>query len=242
VASGDGTLSVSIWRGDGAGGAYRTYEAPAHESQTVLDVVAWVQQNVDPTLAYRYACRVGMCGSCAMTVNGVPRWTCRTHVAKVARDGALEVGPLRNLPVIRDLATDMDPFFGKWVRAGGSHEGSADRADPIAPVAPDSRARREADAGVECINCGVCYAACDTVAGNPDYLGPAALLRAWTVYNDAREADRDRILRAVSGAGGCHNCHSQGSCVRFCPNGLDPLRGILGLKRATARAALKGTL
>jgi fumarate reductase iron-sulfur subunit len=241
VASGK-TLGVSIWRGDAQGGGFTRYEAPAHESQTVLDVVAWVQQNLDPTLAYRYACRVGMCGSCAMTVNGVPRWTCRTHVSRVAEGGEIEVAPLRNLPVIRDLATDMDPFFEKWVKAGGAHEGTRGRHDPIAEIDPAGAERREADAGIECINCAVCYAACDTVAGNPDYLGPAPLLRAWTLYNDAKEADRNRILRAVSGRGGCHNCHRQGSCTQHCPNGLDPLRGILGLKRATTRAALKGEL
>jgi fumarate reductase iron-sulfur subunit len=235
-------LTVSIWRGDAEAGAFETFEAPAFENQTVLDVVAWVQQNAEPALAYRYACRVGMCGSCAMMVNGAPRWTCRTHVSTVVEDGALEIAPLRNFPVIRDLAVDMAPFFEKWTRAGGAHEGAADRFDPVASVAPSSAARVEADSGIECINCGVCYASCDTVAGSPDYLGPAALLRAWTIHNDSRQADPMRALRAVSGAGGCHNCHSQGGCTRHCPNGLDPLRGILGLKRATARAALKGAL
>jgi fumarate reductase iron-sulfur subunit len=75
---------VRVWRGDAYGGAYQAFEVPRRESQTVLDVVTWIQRNLDPTLAYRYACRVGMCGSCAMTVNGAPRWTCRTHVDKVA--------------------------------------------------------------------------------------------------------------------------------------------------------------
>ena len=73
--------------------------------------------SADPTLSYRFACRVGMCGSCAMMVNGAPRWTCRTHVQKVAKDNRLEIAPLRNLPVIKDLAVDMDPFFDKWVAA-----------------------------------------------------------------------------------------------------------------------------
>jgi fumarate reductase iron-sulfur subunit len=100
------TLRVKVWRG-GAAGEFREYEVPRRASQTVLDVVTHIQRVLDPTLAYRYACRVGMCGSCAMTVNGAPRWTCRTHVDKVARDGALTIAPLRNLPVIRDLVADM---------------------------------------------------------------------------------------------------------------------------------------
>ena len=75
------SMTVSIWREDGDDGRFEKYEVPARENQTVLDVVAYVQQHIDPTLSYRFACRVGMCGSCAMMVNGSPRWTCRTHVS-----------------------------------------------------------------------------------------------------------------------------------------------------------------
>src|SRR5580692_2252880 len=93
-------LSVSLWRG-AAAGRYETYCVPRRESQTVLDVVTFVQRHIDPSLSYRFACRVGVCGSCAMTVNGRPRWTCRTHVSRVAGGGGrLEIGPLENLPVI----------------------------------------------------------------------------------------------------------------------------------------------
>jgi fumarate reductase iron-sulfur subunit len=228
-------LKVSIWRGDGLGGAYEDYAVPAYESQTVLDVVSWVQQNADPTLSYRFACRVGMCGSCAMMVNGVPRWTCRTHISKVLKDNAVSIEPLRNMPVIKDLATDMDGFFDKWVSAEGVHHGARSRDEPIAPVDEKSDARQQANAGIECINCAVCYAACDTVAGNAAYLGPAALQRAWTLLNDAKDDARDEILDAVSGKGGCHNCHSMGSCTQLCPNELDPMSAIAGLKRETVK-------
>jgi fumarate reductase iron-sulfur subunit len=228
-------MAVTIDRG-GSGARYsEEFLVPAYRNQTVLDVVSWIQQNDDPTLTYRFACRVGMCGSCAMMVNGVPRWTCRTHVNKVLDNGRLEIAPLRNLPVIKDLAVDMDPFFDKWVAAEGRHHPSRDRHTPVAEVDPAGADRKAADAGIECINCSVCYAACDTVAGNADYLGPAALQRAWTLLNDAKDADRDGILAAVSGTGGCHNCHSMGSCTVYCPNALDPMSAIAGLKRETAR-------
>ena len=82
-------LTVSLWRG-AQQGRYETYKVPWRENQTVLDVVTFVQRHLDPTLSYRFACRVGMCGSCAMTVNGRPRWTCRTHVSSVAKGGRLE--------------------------------------------------------------------------------------------------------------------------------------------------------
>lgn len=174
---------VSIWRG----GAYAHYDVPARESQTVLDVVTYVQRHLDPTLTYRFACRVGMCGSCAMTVNGVPRWTCRTHVSKVTGGGELRIGPLSNMPVIKDLA-------------------------------------------------------CDTVRWNADYLGPAALNRAWTLANDERDGAQAARLKAVSDHGGCHACHSHQSCEAHCPNQLNPAASIAGLKRLSVSAYLKGKL
>ena len=233
------TLDVSIWRG-GAEGRFETYAVPHRTSQTVLDVVTWVQRNLEPTLSYRFACRVGMCGSCAITVNGRPRWTCRSHVSVVAPDLRLEVAPLRNMPVIKDLTCDMTGFFEKWQRAEGRFQGSQSRHEPVERILPDAPQRRAADAGIECINCGVCTAACDVVAWNPDYLGPAALNRAWTLVNDVRHAERDDTLAAVSAAGGCHTCHTHGSCAEHCPVGINPTLAIAGLKRASLGAAQRG--
>jgi fumarate reductase iron-sulfur subunit len=233
------TLRVSVWRG-GTDGAFRVYPVPRLESQTVLDVVTYIQRRLDPGLAYRFACRVGMCGSCAMTVNGVARWTCRTHVAKVAAGDALEIAPLANLPVIRDLVTDMRTFFDKWARAKGSFVPTATRHDDFAVVAPDRPERRAADAAIECIGCGVCHASCDLVRWNPEYLGPAALNRAWTLVNDTRDGARESRLAAVAGDAGCHACHTQMGCTERCPKEISPTASIAGLKRATALAALKG--
>ncbi|MGI9399921.1 MAG: succinate dehydrogenase/fumarate reductase iron-sulfur subunit [Rhizobiaceae bacterium] len=232
-------LQVKVNRGSKTDSRFETFQVPAQENQTVLDVVSWIQQYADPTLSYRFSCRVGMCGSCAMMVNGEPRWTCRTHVKKVVEAGHLTIEPLRNLPLIKDLTVDMDPFFEKWVDAEGLHHPSKTRNDPIEKIDPEGEQRLTANAGIECINCAVCYASCDTVAGNPDYLGPAALQRAWTLYNDTKDAGKPALLDAVSRAGGCHSCHSMGSCTHYCPNELDPMRAIAGLKRATARSFFK---
>ncbi|MCP5366100.1 MAG: succinate dehydrogenase/fumarate reductase iron-sulfur subunit [Hyphomicrobiales bacterium] len=234
-------LEVAVWRG-GEDGAFQTFRVPVQGSQTVLDVVTHIQRRLDPTLTYRFACRVGMCGSCAMTVNGRSRWTCRTTVDQVAEGGRLEVAPLRNMPVVKDLCVDMAAFFDKWARAGGQFRpAAADRSD-FAAVSPASRKRRAADAGIECIGCAVCYAACDVVAANPDYLGPAALNRAWTLVNDERDGATDERLRAVAGDAGCHACHSHQSCQQHCPKHLNPTRSIAGLKRASLLAALLGRL
>jgi fumarate reductase iron-sulfur subunit len=142
---------------------------------------------------------------------------------------------LRNLPRIKDLVCDMTPFFERWQRAGGRFKGAAGRGDPIPRLDPSSAQRRAADAGIECINCAVCYSACDTVAWNPDYLGPAALNRAWTLVNDARHVEQGRILDAMGKAGGCHDCHTHGSCVEYCPVELNPTASIAGLKRRSVR-------
>jgi fumarate reductase iron-sulfur subunit len=231
--------------GNSSAGGFVRYDVPRTPSQTVLDVVTYIQRRIDPTLSYRFACRVGMCGSCAMTVNGIARWTCRTHVSTVASGkdrNALEIAPLNHLPVIKDLVTDMREFFDKWARAKGQFKGTRSRADAFAEVPPQSPERQAANAGIECIGCGVCYASCDVVAWRPAFLGPAALNRAWTLVNDVRDVDGQARIRAVAGDAGCHSCHTQGSCSERCPKKIEPTAGIAGLKRLAARAALRGEL
>jgi fumarate reductase iron-sulfur subunit len=136
----------------------------------------------------------------------------------------------------------MRPFFDKWERAGGHFQGASNKADDFALVKPDSPARQAADAGIECIGCGVCYAACDVVRWNPEYLGPAALNRAWTLITDARDVKTVDRLRAVAGDAGCHACHTHTSCTERCPKHISPTASIAGLKRAVAKAALAGEL
>ena len=235
------TFSVRIWRGD-AQGCFERYEVPRRASQTVLDVVTYVQRHIDPSLAYRYACRVGMCGSCAMTVNGRARWTCRTHVDAVAANGVLEIAPLNHLPIVRDLVVDMAPFFDKWAAAKGAFVPTATRRDDFARVEPASHARRAIDATVECIGCGVCYASCDVVGWKAAYLGPAALNRAFTLIEDVRDGARAERLRAIAGDAGCQACHTHQSCTERCPKHLAPTGAIAGLKRRVAWATVKGEL
>ena len=235
----NGQLRVRILRGQGE--RFDEFAIARRDSQTVLDVVTEIQRGQDATLAYRFACRVGMCGSCGMTVNGRPRWTCRTRVAQVAdAQGRLTLEPLRNLPVIKDLAVDMAPFFEKWRDAHGYFEPGEAPPDDFVKVPPASPARQAADEGIECINCGVCYSACDVVAWRPDYLGPAALNRAWTLVNDVRDEGQGARLAAVSGAGGCQACHTHMSCTEFCPKAIAPTYSIAGLKRAVMKRALRG--
>jgi fumarate reductase iron-sulfur subunit len=177
-----------------------------------------------------------------MTVNGRARWTCRTHVASVVTGDTLEIAPLHNLPVVKDLVTDMAPFFDKMARAKSHFKGAHKRTDDFARVSPESAARKAVDAAIECIGCGVCYSSCDVVAWNPAYLGPAALNRAWTLVNDVRDVSNAERLAAVAGDAGCHACHTHMSCSERCPKQISPTAGIAGLKRAVAAAVLNGDL
>jgi len=234
-------LRVSVWRGK-ADGEFVQYQVPRQENQTVLDLVTYIQRYLDPTVSYRFSCRVGVCGSCAMTVNGKARWTCRSHVANVAHGGHIEIRPLESLPVVKDLVVDMTTFFDKWAKAKGSFEPTRSRHDDLASITSTDRQRRQVDAGIECIGCGACYATCDVVKWKPDYLGPAALNRAWTLANDVRDGGNQQRLRAVAGDDGCLGCHSQQGCVERCPQKLNPTKAIAGLKRLTVLAAIKGDL
>jgi len=233
-------LNVEIWRGDEKG-QFQSFAIPTRPHQTVLDVVTEVQREHDATLSYRFACRVGMCGSCAMVVNGRPRWTCRTRVNAVIGGGNhLRLEPLRNFTIVKDLAVEMTQFFDKWKEAHGYFEPGPHEKSDFAVVSPQSRERQAADAGIECIGCGVCYSACDVVGWNKDYLGPAALNRAWTLMNDVRDFDQAARLDAVSGDDGCQACHTHMSCTTFCPKAIAPTYSIAGLKRAAVIGVLRG--
>ena len=233
-------LGVDIWRG-AEQGAFQAFAIPRRAHQTVLDVVSEIQREHDATLSYRFACRVGMCGSCAMVVNGRPRWTCRTRVSEVVADGGrLQLEPLRNFTVVKDLAVEMTQFFDKWKDAKGYFEPGAAPEQDFAMVPPASTERINSDAGIECIGCGVCYSACDVVAWDADYLGPAALNRAWTLVNDVRDRGQRARLDAVSGSSGCQACHTHMNCTNFCPKAIAPTYAIAGLKRAVLKRALRG--
>jgi len=175
-----------------------------------------------------------------MVVNGRPRWTCRTRVVDaVTTDGKLRLEPLRNLTVVKDLAVDMVAFFDKWMRARGFFEPGAAIPEDFAVVRPESEERRAADEGIECIGCGICYSACDVVAWDEAYLGPAALNRAWTLVNDIRDGAQGERLDAVAGDSGCHACHTHMSCTTYCPKAIAPTYSIAGLKRAVVRRAVR---
>jgi fumarate reductase iron-sulfur subunit len=210
----------------------------------VLDVVTHIQRDLDPTLAYRFACRVGMCGSCAMTVNGARAGPAARTWTRWRRTGALSIAPLRNLPVIRDLAADMREFFDKWARAKRPvHRHAAPARTIFAKVAALGRAP-QADAGIECIGCGVCYSSCDVVEVEPRLpRSGGAQPRVDAGERRARHAGRPSGCARWRATPGAIACHTHMSCTERCPKAICADAGDRGAQaRGAARAALKGEL
>jgi fumarate reductase iron-sulfur subunit len=225
------TLRVFRWSPGGDEGS-RDYRVEAGPDTTVLDALVDVQRHQDATLAFRYACRVGMCGSCAMVVNGRERWACRTRVH--ALGNRIDVAPLYHFPVLRDLVVDMTPFVDK-LRAVGAAMMPAGGAEPYARIARDAPARREIDAAIECIGCGMCVSACTMVAMNRHFPGPAALNRAFTLQVDPRDAAHERRWTVLLADDALARCHGQGNCTEVCPMGLAPTTSIIRLRQMATR-------
>ncbi len=202
----------------------------------MLDALVEVQRNQDPTLAFRYACRVGMCGSCAMVVNGRERWACRTRLASL--DDPVDVRPLYHFPVLRDLVVDMTPFVDR-IRSLGAAMTPASTKVSYATIPRDLPARREADEAIECIGCGMCVSACTMVAMNERFPGPAALNRAFTLVLDERDTGREARWRVLLAADALSRCHGQGNCTEVCPMGLAPTHSIIRLRQMASRRLLR---
>jgi fumarate reductase iron-sulfur subunit len=225
------TLRVFRWS-PGERERSQAYEIPAGPDTTVLDALVEIQRGQDPTLAFRYACRVGMCGSCAMVVNGRERWACRTRLASL--DTAIDVRPLYHFPVLRDLVVDMTPFFDRLRGVGAALE-PAPAAPAYAEISRDAVARREIDAAIECIGCGMCVSACTIAARHPRFPGPAALNRAFTLQLDSRDAEREARWQVLLSDDALWRCHGQGNCTEVCPMGLAPTTSIIRLRQMAAR-------
>ena len=195
-----------------------------------------IQRGSDPTLAFRYACRVGMCGSCAVGVNGRERWACRTRLTTLGR-GPITLRPLYHFPLLRDLVVDMAPFSAKLAAAAAVFT-PAGEAPAYARLPGDSAERRAIDAAIECIGCGMCLSACTMVAHDRRFLGPAALNRAFTLQRDSRDDASDTRWLALLSEDGLFRCHGQANCTEVCPMALSPTDSIIrlramGLRRAT---------
>lgn len=214
---------------------YELYRVEVGERASVLDALFAVQRDGAPDLAFRFSCRVGMCGSCALVVNGRERLACSTNV--VPFGPTVRVEPLRNLPIIRDLVVDLTPFFDAYERVH-PYFIPRDDLDDIYPIPHKAAEWRAMDHQPQCIDCGACWSSCSLVTLNPRYLGPMALHRALQLIADPRDAARVERLQIVASEAGAFCCHTLGNCREVCPRGISPTASIARLKRMTLKKLL----
>ncbi len=219
------SYQVQIRRSSPGHSYVRSYHVTSAERMTVLDALFRIQAEQDSSLAFRCACRVGMCGTCAMSINRVPRLACKTRISALDSP-VVTLAPLPNFPVIHDLVVSLEPFFEQWKRIRPALRGSP--SDTLAIILPDPDISRKRD----CITCGICYAACGVKASHADYLGPAAINRAFLRVHDPRDSARQQRLKILNDEwSGVWRCHTQFNCTALCPKKIDLTETIGRFKR-----------
>lgn len=210
----------------------RTYTVPVREGMTVLDGLHYIKDNLDPTLAWRYSCRMGICGSCGMLLNGRPSLACNTQILHIA-DVSLSVAPLPNFEIIRDLVPDLWTMFDKHraVKPFVVRQDETEINDPSGEFCQSPEQLESYLQFTYCIKCGCCMAACPTLATDARYVGPMPLTAAQRYNADTRDEGRRDRSAVTGGSTGVFRCHYAGECSRVCPKGVDPARALQLLKR-----------
>jgi succinate dehydrogenase/fumarate reductase iron-sulfur protein len=195
---------------------------------TVLDALFKIQQTQDKTLSFRYSCRLAMCGSCALVIDGREGLACKTQV-KTLGAGPVSLKPLSHLPVIKDLTVDLKSLIHRLRKLEPYFIPKSASPEP-ARIKPTSRERQTIGLNTECIACGSCVSACTMMHWNSEYIGPMGLNRAFCLIADSRDLTGDR-LEKIADENGIYRCHMEFNCTDVCPKHISPTRGIQHLKR-----------
>jgi succinate dehydrogenase/fumarate reductase iron-sulfur protein len=228
------TYSIRITRSapQGISTGVHSFDVPLEDRMTVLDALFRIQRLQDSSLSFRCACRVGMCGTCAISINGVPGLACKTRVQSLDTP-AIHLSPLPNLPVIKDLVVSLEPFFDHWKRIKPAFRPANPDSQELARIPESSPYARETPSKRDCITCGSCFAACGVKSTSGEYLGPAAINRAFLRLMDPRDvAVKERLEPLNAERAGVWRCHTQFNCTAVCPKGITLTDTIAALKRA----------
>ena len=197
--------------------------------QMVLDALILIKDQIDTTLTFRRSCGEGVCGSCAMNIEGQNTLACQKNIKEIKGD--INIFPLTHLPVIKDLVVDLShafkqlEFIEPWLK---TNLGEPTKNEQIQSL----NERSKIDGLWECILCFCCTTSCVSYWWNGEkYLGPAALLQASRWVNDSRDQERKKRLKYIEENSNIHNCHSIMNCVNSCPKGLNPAKAIADLKK-----------
>jgi fumarate reductase iron-sulfur subunit len=221
---------------------FQAYDVPFKKEWVVLDALNYIKDEVDETLSFRWSCRMGVCGSCGMMVNGVPKLTCATFLTEY-HPGQIRVEPLAGFPVERDLVSVIDDFMEKltavqpWlIRKNGDQE-QLEKEYLQTPAELASYKQYSM-----CINCLLCYAACPVYHQDPSFIGPAAIALAQRYNLDSRDqGERQRSPVLVSHEG-VWECTFIGECSTVCPKDVDPAGAIQRAKVAGTTAYFQDLL
>lgn len=211
---------------------YQDFTVPVPHGMVVLDGLWYVKEKLDPSLAWRSSCRMGVCGSCGMMINGRPMLACNTQILDVATD-VLVIAPLPNFDIIRDLAPDLSPMLEQHA-AMRPYLSRPDIAADSDPHDQHWQSMEDLERYLQfsyCIKCGICMAACPVVATDPTYSGPQPLAQAYRYMIDSRNGDFEERKELYDTGIGPWRCHYAGECSAACPKGVDPARAIQLMKR-----------
>jgi succinate dehydrogenase/fumarate reductase iron-sulfur protein len=211
---------------------FDTFKVEIAGSMSVLEALFYILENLDGTLSFRYSCRGAVCGSCAMYINGRNRLACQTLI-KTLRTRVITVSPLPHQPIIKDLVVEMDRFFEKYERIKPYLTNNS--APPLKERLQSIKQRARIDEMINCILCGACYSACSLAATDAEFLGPAALTKAYRFLADSRDSAQKERLAEVKGEHGAYRCHTLFNCGEVCPKKIVPTYSIQKLKGAALR-------
>jgi len=236
------TLEVARYRPENESAiSFQQYEVPCHKEWVVLDGLNYVKDQLDGTLTYRWSCRMGVCGSCGMNVNGEPKLTCATFLADYA-PGPVRVEPMTNFPVIRDLVVEIGDFMRKLTEVKPWIVRKEEKPLSEGEYRQTPQELEEYKQFSMCINCLLCYAACPVYGLEPDFIGPAAIALAQRYNLDGRDEGASERLEILSQHEGIWGCTFVGECTKVCPKDVDPAGAIQRYKLSASLASLKRLL
>ncbi len=219
----------------------QTFEVPYHEATSLLEALFYIKDNLEPSLSFRWSCRMAICGSCGMMVNGVPHLACKTFLRDYEGQD-MRIDPLDNFPIERDLVVDLSDLIEKIELIKPYIIPSAkDAKMPLNKNFKQSPMQMEAYLQfAQCINCGCCYAACPQYKLNPEFIGPAALTLLYRYNTDNRDSGTKERLPFLSSENGVWGCTFVGYCSEVCPKQVDPSSAIqLGKKMSATDYVIK---
>jgi len=218
----------------------QVFTIPFKHGMTVLDGLIYIKENVDNTLSFRSSCRMGICGSCGMLINSLPMLACHTPIEELKKE-TITVKSLPNFPIVRDLVPDLSSLFAKH-KSIKPYIMPQDMAEAEKPTAEFLQAQLQLEEFVQfayCVKCGLCMAACPTVATDKHFLGPQPLAQAYRYSADRRDCGAKERFHETDTPHGIWLCHLAGACSEACPKGVDPALALQLLKRAMISDSLR---